>query len=87
MLPGARVACPVRIIGQLLIFVTVIQAAAIFCNVIAVSEILLRLFRAAASAYTVQKVVVSRRRDGSLSKRVASRVDETTPDFGNVRIA
>ena len=33
------------------------------------------------------KVVVLRRRDGLFSKNVASRVDETTLDFENVRLA
>ena len=33
------------------------------------------------------KVVVSRRRDSMFSKEVAFRVDETTLDFENVRLA
>ncbi len=35
----------------------------------------------------LSKVGVRRRQDGSLSKNVASRVDETTLDVGNVRFA
>ena len=46
-----------------------------------------RLGSAGLGSALPPKVGVSRRRDGNLSKKVASRVDETTLAFGSVRFA
>ena len=48
---------------------------------------LARLGLAGLSSALPPKVVVSRRRDGSLSEKVASRVDEMRLDFGDVGFA